>query len=311
MFAPLLEEVTEGGVAHAEVAFAWDPVTGEATRLGAGIGRDYSRAPAGWAVGSFDLLVLYPSPRVALLADYKSHAPGQHIDAREQLRTGAMMAARALGLDAVIIRTGLMGEMSARWADEELLDAEALDLVAEERSDQLTRPIGAPVPGPWCSQHYCPHRAYCRATVAACEALVPAADYRLDTTIADDAHAAWTLSALKLVEARAKEIKRAVLAYADARAGGIVGPDGRVYSNVPYVMESPVLDAPGATEEIGAAGAAKAIERKVTWSAIAKQIGPKAAKTLREKLHDMGATRATTKPDYDWRKPAKDPDASA
>ena len=306
-FAPLLEEVSAQGEAIAELAIAYHPETGEAIELGRGIGRDYSKCPPGWIAGSFDLVVVRDSSKGGpdlIICDWKSWHQGAQVDASDQLRTGALMAARLFGAATVEIRTGLVGELEAHWADVETLDADDLDQIAEERQEYLARAalgVDPPVPGPHCSQRYCPARASCSVASGACDALVaPEPPHRLSLEIISNDHAVWSLAALKLVEARAKEIKAKVLAYCDEH-GGLTGPDGRIYSSKEMTTEKPNLERADVVAEIRAAGAEKAFRLSTSWTAIAKEIGTKPAEALRSTLREMGGVKTSTRPDYDWR----------
>ena len=297
-FAPLLEEVVALGEALAEVSFAWDPATGSARVLGIGEGRSaYARALPGEAGGTCDLLVIIATPtsRRGILCDYKQHAPGATPpDAREQLRSLAMFASRACDLEAVEIRTGLLGEREGRWADAEELGADELDAIAVERSEQLTRPIGPPVPGSWC--RWCPHRADCSVAIDAVDALVdtlPASALvrtnRLEIDIRDDAHLEWTLAMFAPIEERLAAIKAAAKRYADDRQAlgmPVVFADGRVYTNEPYEVETPALTRPGCVDVIREYGAGAAIRPATTWEAIEKTIGPQRTEALRATLRD-------------------------
>ncbi len=95
--------------ARAEVAYALDPATGEVRELGAGGGRDYSAAPAGWICGTVDLVAVRGGadhrpreepaevePPEVLVLDWKTGgsdrgAPGRSL----QLLFGAYCAAAA------------------------------------------------------------------------------------------------------------------------------------------------------------------------------------------------------------------------
>jgi hypothetical protein len=300
---PLLTHLALRGACHAEVSMAWYPADDDAEVVGEGLGRGaYSAVADPTAVfGTADVVVLCPDGS-AIVADYKSWAPGQEPpDAREQLRTLALLVSRAYSVDTVEVRTGLMGETEARWTDVETLDYFGLEAVARDLQERLARPIGPPVPGGHC--RWCPHRAACPVAELACDDLAPPEPpHRLSLRITSDSHAAWTLAALKLVEQRAAEVKRALLAYVDER-GGITLADGKIYSARPLAVERPDLGVPGALEEIRAAGADSAIGYSTSWSAIEGAIGKPAARVLRDALRDLGAIKVTERPDYRARRP--------
>ena len=307
---PYLTGVLQNAVEiHAELSLAWAPSTDRARVLGEGAGRGvYVHASETEVAGTADLVLLRPDGSL-LVADYKNAVPGQEIDARAQLRTLALMAARALGADVVDILTIMVDESSAWGEGADRLDVFALDAEAA----MLTRELVAfasdpqPRPGPWCSGRYCPARASCPATVEALAQLVPAGDlvrHRLSTELTGPEHAAWTLTALDLVDEATKAIRASLRAYADDH-GGIQLPDGSTWAGRQVTTEKPSLDVPGALDAIRAAGASEAIESSTTWSAIDKAVGKPAGKALREQLAALGAVKTASYQRYEARKPTR------
>ncbi len=308
---PYLTGVLQNAVEiHAELSLAWAPSTDRARVLGEGAGRGvYVHASETEVAGTADLVLLRPDGSL-LVADYKNAVPGQEIDARAQLRTLALMAARALGADVVDILTIMVDESSAWGEGADRLDVFALDAEAA----MLTRELVAfasdptvPRPGPWCSDRYCPARASCPATVEALAQLVPAAAltrHRLSTDLTGPEHAAWTLTALDLVDEATKAIRASLRAYADDH-GGIQLPDGSTWAGRQVTTEKPSLDVPGALDAIRAAGASEAIESSTTWSAIDKAVGKPAGKALREQLAALGAVKTASYQRYEARKARK------
>lgn len=295
---------------HAELSLAWDPSTDRARVLGEGAGRGvYVHASEAEITGTADL-VLRRADGSLLVADYKNSVPGKGVDAGAQLRTLALMSARALGADVVDVLTIMVDESSAWGEGADRLDVFALDAEAA----MLTRELVAfasdptvPRPGPWCSDRYCPARASCPATVEALAQLVPAAEltrHRLSTDLTGPEHAAWALTALDLVEEGIKAIKAALRAYADDH-DGIPLPDGSTWAGREVTTEKPSLDVPGALSAIRAAGASEAIESSTTWSAIDKAVGKPAGKALREQLAALGAVRTSSYLRYEARKPTR------
>lgn len=118
--------------AHAaELSLAYNIMTGQAREIGRGMSRDEARAQAkeNEMVGSMDLAGL--NPQAFVLYDWKTGR--SHIDKAEinwQVRTYALMGARAYGLDAAegaIVRLLDDGEV---WHDR--LEMDALDLANHE-----------------------------------------------------------------------------------------------------------------------------------------------------------------------------------
>ena len=69
--------------------------------------------------------------------------------------------------------------------------------------------------------------------------------------------------------------------------------------------EKPVLDVPGAVEELKALGVGKAVEESVTWAGIKRAGGPDAEKKARAALQAIGATKVTSYRKYEARAPKK------
>jgi hypothetical protein len=317
---PLLAELASRGDAFAEVAFAYDPVTDTARILSEGKSREeaYSLAAPHEVTGTADLMVVGRGVHqgTVFIDDHKSWAPGVHVDAKDQLRTLGMFAARALNLENVEIGTVLMGDFEARRVDVEVLDYFAIEKIAGELTDRLQAPIVPPNPGAWC--RWCPHRTFCSVAEQAIDQVVddaiadtlPASalvrDRKLTLDIQDAAQLEFTIHALMLVDQRRKAIWREACRFAD-REGGVTLSDGRVFSGKEVTVERPLLDVPGAVNEIQLAGAGEAIVPHATWAAITQAIGKTQALALRETLRAIGAVDAKTSPRYRIRKADEEP----
>ena len=308
---PSLNAIQSTGTkSSAEVSFAWDPKTDEARIVGVGLSRAErdAKADPSHMTGTADLVVIQPRAAIAVW-DYK-HDSGKGVDARAQLRTLALFAARAFGASTVETGVVLYGENDSRIVPGETLTALDLDMEADVLRDALNQlvllPPPEPQPGPWCKR--CPAAAQCPATVDALAQAVPTTSlvrqHRLSTIIASQEHAAWTLSAIDQVEAALKVIKGQLRAYADQH-GGIPLPDGTEWSGQESKQERPLLDVPGALALVQASGADAAVEYSTTWAALERALGKADAKILRAKLAKMGATKTTKFPKYEARKPRK------
>ena len=280
---------------HTEVAYEYSLRSDSATVLGHGR-EAYDGAERDSLCGTADLVLDF-ADGIPMVIDYKSWAPGQDVDARAQLRTLALFAARAMGRDTVRTATLLVGEDGARLVEGDTLDAFELDAEAYDlRADLARIPNAEPVPGPHCAARYCPAIATCEATREAMTHTLPASmlvrQHRLSPVIADAEHAAWTYAALRMVEAATDEIAKALKAYADEH-GGIVLSDGSVYGGHETTRETLDLSVPGAVEAVRAAGGEAALSYSSSKAALTREIG-KASKALLEELSAMGALRAST-----------------
>ena len=160
----------------AEVAYAYDPQTGEARELGSGLQRDYSGAKAGEMAMTMDARNMSDG---ALIIDWKTgkQANAERAKDHGQGKLLALAVARAHGLDAVafeIVHVATTGIT----VDRALYDGFALDDYAEELRDIDCRVRAGqqePNPGTHCHSLWCP-------IVAGCPAAAPNPwDIRRDT----------------------------------------------------------------------------------------------------------------------------------
>ena len=300
---PLLETAT--GI-RSEAAYEYSLATDAAVYLGRG--RDaYANADRESLCGTADLVLDF-ADGVPVVIDHKSWSPGQDVDARAQLRTLALLVARAMGRESVKTATLLVGDNEARLVWGDTLDAFELDAEAHDLRAELARiPNAEPVPGPHCAGRYCPAIATCEATTEAMAHTIPAdmlvRSHRLSPVIVDNDHAAWTFAALRMVEAATDEISKALKAYADAH-GGVLLSDGTIYAGHETTRETLDLSVPGAVEAVRAAGAEDAISYSSSKAAVERTIG-KASKALVEELSAMGAIKSSTFTTYKATKPKK------
>lgn len=241
----------------AEVAFAWHPETDTAERVTLADERDYSDMQAeGKLCGTADLVAVSRATRAGYIADWKT---GDASNAGPQLRTLALMLARAEGLDMVTVEALQVDETGVTHLCTETLDAFALAAVSGDLAEAVAGvPTAEPVPGPHCGEGYCPARATCPAVVERVETdIIPAASlvrHRWGVRISSPDHAAWLYEQAKVVEAAAKLVKDAVRAYVPE--AGLVLEDGSVLRegtrNMPRFQKDvavALLRELGATEE--------------------------------------------------------------
>lgn len=211
---------------RAEVAFAWDPATDTAEIIGQNLGRDYS-AGGDRLCGSADIVAVSRVTKTGYVGDWST---GDGSKKGPQLRTLALMLARAEGLVAVTVEGLEVSAEGVRSVCREDLDAFQLAAIAGELAEQLAAVATAePVPGPHCAELYCPARATCPAGRAIVEQVIPASDlvkHRWEIQIQSPEHAVWLYDHAKLVEAAAKAVKDAVKDYVPPE--GLQLPDGSV-----------------------------------------------------------------------------------
>jgi hypothetical protein len=194
----------------------------------AGLEELKSRRPGEWTV-KIDLAI--DRDGVVDVIDWKTGRQEHtaEIASNWQLRFSALAAARAFG--ARTIRAALVYlEPGSYWEDAATFYALDLATIAHELRElraTLTRGPTPPVPGPWCTQHYCPLVGDCPATRAALASAYPL-EQPLVPVIRDDAHARFTLERIAGAEAALEAIKRAVKDYARTRP--VPMGDGRVYA---------------------------------------------------------------------------------
>ena len=227
----------------AEVAFAYDPVRGDAVALEAGPAgashRDYSRAPEGWVCGTADAVAV-GEDRV-LITDWKTGAYAVAPPERNpQLRFLALAAARAHGAReaaAQVVYVDRRGRLSASAAEfgSEELERIASEVRATLRSVGLARLRAQDAPhgfshaipdprdlktGAHC--RLCPAFSGCPAQAGAAQALLRDKDATLtERKVAE----AW--ATLQAVEAATRRVRATLAAYVAASGGSLELPGGK------------------------------------------------------------------------------------
>lgn len=273
------------GRAEAEVAFALNPETGEARRLGRELGRRYEITD-GEIAGTVDVL------RPAYVGDYK----GEHDDTPPppadnlQLLAGAVAADVVMGWGEATVELIHLREDGSHWREAADLDAIALgaallrirDVVRKVRAaspDRVTR-----------SEHcrWCPAFAACPATLALARRLAESPE-----AVGEEARGLLTVQAghalqlvrlarkvLDTVEAEVREFARV--------EGPIPLPGGKVYGprQVERIRTGPALRL---VRELFGEDAEDAA-RKVSTSkaAIERAVGRDGARTVLERLRERG-----------------------
>lgn len=276
------EYVQPGDGRVAEVAFAFDPATGQARRLGVEIGRDYDGqgATPGDICGSADLVEIrgHAGPRTVIVTDWKFFADKGDPAKSAQLRALAMMAAQVYGAELAIVRFVYYGDGPEPREVEGCLDSWALTVTIPSELEALANDMAKhdprPSPGPHCDELHCPARVSCPALRARVEAGAPeqarhlpvlAAEMALD----DPAKARAAYDALCAIDALSKAVWARLDEYAD-KVGPIQLVGGRVYKGWDEQHESIVLDDPceKVLREAFGPGYKSAIKRSLTGKAL-------------------------------------------
>lgn len=321
--APVLRFVSDWIALHrrigwrAEVAFAIDVESGAARELtDDGEHRDYETMGADLTrelPGTADIVYMSADSGgpFACVDDWKwSGFHGDELRAESQLAGLGLAVARAWNVDRVRCRAlrvsddGVDDTSEVYW-----LDAFDLDRVHEELRERMAAiPTSEPNDGPWCRDRWCAAVTACPKTATAIEQVIPASalvrEMRLSSEIQSVEHAAWTHSALEMVEEAVSVIRASLKKYADDE-GGIPLADGSIYAGTEVTTERPDLAVPGAVEELRAMGVAAAVKSSVTWADI-KRVGAEGAENqAREVLRAIGATKTTSHRKYEARMPKR------
>lgn len=291
---------------EAEVAYAYNPVTDSARRIGVSMNRAYE-VSAHEIAGTLDALVI--ESEYAHVVDWKTGSAfgAGPADAQDnwQLKLYALMVARAHGLDTVhthIVRITDRGVSQTSAT----LDAMDLDAVAAEVAALVKSvPSSEPRPGGHCTR--CRAVAVCPTTDGAIAVVAPAEPRELK--IASPEQASALLLRLRQVQAACEQMEAALKLYAANRnEDGIPLPNGKRWVRTSVDRESINLngaDGAAGIAVISMAGAESAIESKLSVSKAAierifKAQGLK-GRELRDKVEALmyelraaGVTRTTT-----------------
>ncbi len=232
-----------------EVPYAYDTATGAARELPGEGQRDYSDASETEVPGTADVVIV--DPHFVVTIDLKTGRPPKTLaEYREQLEHNALAATRVHGVEEAVIMVAHVTPAGVE-VDVDRLDALDLAGVAGALAAEVASiPNAEPRPGAHCRDLYCPALAVCPMTQTSL-ALVP--DVRrlpLVGEVENDADAALLIDALPRFEAWAKDRKAAMKRYVKGRDGGVVLPDGRIYTLEKATRETVRLDVRGALEAL-------------------------------------------------------------
>lgn len=304
-----VEEIPRG---EPEVAFAYDPTTDTARRLGTSLGRDYSGALPGEVTGTADLVV---PGLVPLVIDYKGReSVGPAID-HLQLNLYALCVARTTGAEEVATAIVYVHEDGTLEWDRAQLGAWDLAAVAARVAEIAARVAQADeaaaagrlpplVDGPHCQR--CPALTVCPAQVELARALVreaeatPANELLARLAPLPDADAGAALDRLE----RASAVIEAQVAALKERAkkSGLTLPDGSRLVPVEQTRRDVVVATamPLLVERFGAQ-VESVVKRSIKVEdlrSLARQLNPssprKAGDALLEELSARGAVKTST-----------------
>lgn len=273
------ELLPAGAQLTTEAAFALDLSTGEARALGH-INRKYEGLAPFEIVGTADLVI--HAPGFLAVVDYKRYEEVDPADRNAQLATYGLMAARAAGVDEVVV--AIVYTDAPRRPSIAMLDAFDLSIhfsrlrelhgrVHKERSFARSKHC-----------KYCPGFLACpeqKALMIDADRSIP---LRIETAIPfnDDADAADAFDLLERIKTLAKRIEAALYARAAERPFQL--SDGREFGTR-TVKGRESVDADVAYRAIrevhGQEIADKAVERKTSKAAIERAVGKQGVTLVR------------------------------
>ena len=302
----------------AELAFAFDPETGEHAAIETSGHRDYSRVPAGWVPGTADAIRGHDAdPRNVDVIDWKSGRFAPSVEDNAQL------AVLGLGAGARDVRAAI-GHVTEdgtalEWATLNAFDLD--DWRARIRDVVRSIPGAEPVPGPWCRDKFCASYGLCPATAPSLDRAAPEAKRMLPVVAASSAiespeHAAELYrvarEARAAFDARYNAVFEALRHYADDH-GGIALPGGKTWIKRETTRESIDLTHPEAVAVLGRELGEEAFAAAVTYDTskaaikragalIKAKTGEAAVAVERrtvEALRKIGAVKQTVSTNYD------------
>jgi len=256
----------------AEVAFAWDPVTGEARELGRGLDRDYSAAPDGWICGTADAVALVEEDAV-YVGDYKSgHRPPRAAELLALAFYG-VCAARAYGRSRAILEVLRIADDGTTWPDRIELDALELAEV-ETRIRRALEAVAAADgrtvrPGEHC--RYCPAFRACPNTLAIARELT-ISDGHLPELNEQTAPAAFVR--VRQIEKVLQVVKKELAEY--AKLHPFATDNGKTYGPRPWSVRS--------------------VDPSAAWRVLAETYGEDVANTALPRSGTITGIEAALKP---------------
>jgi hypothetical protein len=208
----------------AEPAYAWNPQTGAARRIGIDIHREYEKHGRTVLEKAGTLDVCSVEGDTVYVYEFGTGYDVSH--KHEQLRLQCVVAARAHGCSRAVGQLVRFADDGAYPSPPVELDDFALAAIAGEFTEYLDEVDGSePAPGEHCQR--CNLAPVCPAAASIVQSIIPAESLvrpGWGLTIANADHAAWLLNHARLVAAAADAVKEAVKAYVPKT--GLVLEDG-------------------------------------------------------------------------------------
>lgn len=217
-----------------QVAFAYDPLTGKARELGAGLGRDYSGALPHEITGTADIVGRRPGG-LLVVRDWKTgrahHVPA--ITENRQLQFLGLCLARVTGADEVAIEISRIRPEGVHDDGTEL-DALSLAAIEDGLLDMHEKRMKAKAKaGAHCADLWCPALHQCDAARDEAAQLVPVD--RLTASIA--ANPSRAVDAVRIARKLLDRFDDELKSYADS-VGGIDLGDGYEWSGRDVPVEA-------------------------------------------------------------------------
>lgn len=270
---------------QAELALAWDYVTGKARQIERVTHRDYGQLGPNEIGMTLDLVGWAGSELHVI--DWKTGRSAQKKDARTamQLAAYAVGAAALFGASSVVVTFAHVDESGVR-PDIATLDALDLGAISERIREMFLKHDSTPKPGTHCDGEYCPIRTVCPDRVAMAATVAPKFDPLAPIETEEQARAAFF--ALKSVESVAASVWEKVKAF--AKRTPIDLGNGSVYAQIECSGRESITVTPEARELLLEL-APNALEYSASKAGIGRAVSAKEARKIEAALREMGALR--------------------
>lgn len=269
----------------AELAIAWDYVTGKARRLERVTHREYGELGPTEMPMTLDLVGRDANGTLCVY-DWKTGRGAKEKSAAIALQLAAYAcgAAALFGVDSVLVAFAHVDESGVAIEQAPL---DALDLGAFSADIKALRvPSDEPSPGTHCDGEYCPIRTVCRARMAMAATVAPQFDPLAPIETEEQACAAFY--ALKAVESVAAGVWEKVKAF--AKRTPINLGDGSTYAQV-QCNGRESINVTDEAHKLLLAVAPQALEYSASKAGIARVLPAKEARMLEAQLREMGALK--------------------